>query len=195
MMGVVLAAGASRRMGRPKQTLPFGETTLLGHVVADIERSSLDQVIVVVEPELAAQVPGLTDGRSRLVAPAMRGDGCSGSLHAGLAEADDCEAVMLLLGDMPGVAAGVIDAVAADWRRSRPWGMVTSYRDELGHPFVFARDALPDLLELHGDKGVWKLLDRHPDRVEWSSQPLERPTDIDTDVDYRAALGAFGLTG
>ena len=195
IVGVVLAAGASRRLGRPKQTLPFGDTTLLGRVVADVERSSLERVVVVVEPELATQVPGLGPGRSVRVAPDTRSDGCSGSLHAGLSEAGECEAVMLLLGDMPGVDAAVIDAVAADWRRDRPWAMVTSYRDGLGHPFVFAEPAFPELLALHGDKAVWKLLDQHPDRIAQSPQPGPRPADIDTEADYRSALLAFGLAG
>ena len=195
IVGVVLAAGASRRLGRPKQTLPFGDTTLLGRVVADVEGSSLERVVVVVEPELATRVPGLSQGRNVCVAPDTRSDGCSGSLHAGLSEAGECEAVMLLLGDMPGVDAAVIDAVAADWRRDRPWAMVTSYRDGLGHPFVFAEAAFPDLLALHGDKAVWKLLDQHPDRIARSSQPGRRPADIDTDTDYRSALEAFGFAG
>jgi molybdenum cofactor cytidylyltransferase len=193
IVGVVLAAGASTRLGRPKQTLPFGDTTVLGRVVADAERSSLDRVVVVVDPELATQVPELDHGRSVHVAPGTRSDGCSGSLHAGLSEAGECEAVMVLLGDMPGVDPAVIDAVAADWRRGRPWAMVTRYRDGLGHPFVFAETAFPELLALHGDKAVWKLLDRYPDRIERSSQPRRRPADIDTDADYRSALEAFGL--
>ena len=169
IVGIVLGAGSSRRLGRPKQTLPLGDTTLLGWVVRDIERSSLDRVVVVVNRAIAAGVPGLGGGRSELVEPAAASNGCSASLRAGLDAAGDCEAVMLLLGDMPGVDATVVDGVSAAWRQRQSWAMVTRYGDGLGHPFVFAEAAFPDLRLLHGDKAVWKLLDstvtasmRHP---------------------------------
>jgi molybdenum cofactor cytidylyltransferase len=193
MVGVVLGAGSSQRLGRPKQTLPLGDTTLLGWVVRDIERSSLDRVVVVVDPATAAAVPGLGTGRSELVEPAPRNDGCSASLRAGLDAAGQCEAVMLLLGDMPGVDARVVDSVLAVWQRRRPWALVARYRDGLGHPFVFARSAFPDLRRLHGDKAVWKLLERHGDRTDEARLPLSRPLDVDTQADYEKVRAAFGV--
>lgn len=191
MVGIVLGAGSSRRLGRPKQTLPLGDTTVLGSVVREAERSSLTRVVVVVQPDIAAAVPGLGAGRSELVAPAAQADGCSASLRAGLDAAGDGEPVMLLLGDMPGVGPAVIDAVAAAWQRDRPWASVTDYDDAPGHPFVFSPASFPELAALHGDKGVWKLLDRHPARIARVRVACPRPMDVDTERDYavvRAAL-------
>ena len=65
---------------------------------------------------------------------------------------------------------------------------VCRYEDARGHPFAFARTLFPDLAQLHGDKGVWKLLDRRgADVVEVEiAGPL--PLDVDTWDDYRAVL-------
>ena len=192
MVALVLGAGASRRLGRPKQTLPLGDTSLLGWVVRDVERSSVERVVVVVDAATRAALPGLTAGRSVVVEPSDTGDGCSASLRAGLDAAGECDAVMLLLGDMPGVDAGVIDPVAADWHERRPWGMVSRYLDGLGHPFVFAAEAIPTLRSLHGDKAVWKLVEvAEGDRIAESPVLRARPLDVDAPEDYRAVLAAF----
>jgi molybdenum cofactor cytidylyltransferase len=191
VVGIVLGAGSSQRLGRAKQTLPLGDTTVLGWVVRDAERSSLTRVVVVVPPELAADVPGLGQGRAELVPPAARADGCSASLRAGLDAAGDGEPVMLLLGDMPGVDSAVIDAVDAAWHRDRPWAVVTDYDDAPGHPFVFSPAAFPELAALHGDKGVWKLLDRHPERIARVPVACRRPVDVDTEDDYALVRAAF----
>jgi molybdenum cofactor cytidylyltransferase len=196
MVAIVLGAGASRRLGRPKQTLPLGDTTLLGWVVRDVERSSLDRVVVVTDAATRSALPELSSGRSRLVEPVMPSDGCSASLRAGLDAAGECDAVMLLLGDMAGVDASVIDAVADGWLERRPWGMVTGYQDGPGHPFVFAAEALPELRGLHGDKAVWKLFGRNDGRIVTQPVPRRRPLDVDTQEDYRTvqATLAPGIT-
>jgi molybdenum cofactor cytidylyltransferase len=117
-----------------------------------------------------------------------RGGTCSQSLHSGLAAAGPCEAVMLLLGDMPGVDAPVIDTVRDAWESTRPWALVTRYDEGRGHPLVFAADAFPALLALHGDKAVWKLLESEPDRVREARIPQSLPRDVDTWEDYQAVL-------
>lgn len=188
--GIVLGAGSSRRLGRPKQTLPLGDTTLLGRVVGDVEASSLDRVIVVVGPVAEGFVPR----RAEVVSNSSYATGCASSLLAGLDAAGECHAVMLLLGDMPGVDAGVIDAVRADWEQHRPWAAVTAYRGRPGHPFVFSAGAFPTLRGLHGDKAVWKILDAQPERVRRTPVDRPLPRDVDTWDDYEAVCAAFGFT-
>jgi molybdenum cofactor cytidylyltransferase len=192
VVGVVLAAGASTRLGRPKQTLPFGDRTLLGHVVADVEASSLDRVIVVLGGAADEAAAGLRLARAQIVRNDGYGDGCASSLLAGLDAAGECDAIVLLLGDMPGVTPATIDIVVAAWRTSRSWAAVTEYEHgELGHPFVFSSDSFATIRTLHGDRAVWKIVDRDP-RVVRIAAATPRPRDVDTWEDYVAVCGAFG---
>src|SRR5262245_14131208 len=83
-VGIVLGAGRSTRLGRPKQTLPFGATPVLGKVVASAEASALTRVVVVLggaEPEVRA---ALDPDRAQLVSNDAYGSGCASSLLAGL---------------------------------------------------------------------------------------------------------------
>jgi molybdenum cofactor cytidylyltransferase len=192
--GVVLGAGSSRRLGRPKQTLPLGDTTLLGRVVGDVEASALDEVIVVVGGAEDEARAGLTVTRAQVVSNAAYASGCASSLLAGMDTAGECDALMLLLGDMPGVDAGVIDAVRADWEAERPWAAVTDYQGRPGHPFVFSAAAFPTLRGLHGDKAVWKILDAQPERVRRVAVDRPLPRDVDTWDDYVEVCRAFGVT-
>jgi molybdenum cofactor cytidylyltransferase len=188
MVGIVLGAGGSRRLGRPKQTLPFGDTTLLGHVVRDVESSSLERVVVVVGGAADEALAGIELGRAEVARNDRYGTGCASSLLAGLDAAGDCEAVMLLLGDMPGVDAAAIEAVRVGWEAERPWAALTCWRGTPGHPFVFSAAAFAALRELHGDKAVWKLVERHPERVLRVELDRGLPRDVDTWADYEAAL-------
>lgn len=189
IVGVVLGAGRSSRFGTPKQLLPLGDTTMLGQVVRNANASSLDRVVVVLG-RASGELRGSVDfGRAVVVDNTAYGTGCASSLLAGMdAAGKDCEALVLLLGDQPGVRAEFVDAVLSEWRSSRPWASVTSYGGELGHPFVFAREAFEQLRRLHGDKAVWKLIEAYPQRVHRVEIESPLPPDVDTPEDYELAL-------
>jgi molybdenum cofactor cytidylyltransferase len=187
VVGVILGAGSSRRLGRPKQTLPLGDTTLLGWVVREAEISSLDRVVVVARDDVAA-------ARAVVARPDDTDTSCAASLRAGLAAAGPCDAVMLLLGDTPEVDAALIDSVRAAWERAQPWALVPRYDDGSGHPVVFAAEALTALCSLRGEKQVWKLLESEPDRVEHARVRRPLPRDVDRWDDYEALLQTFART-
>jgi molybdenum cofactor cytidylyltransferase len=189
VVGVLLAAGSSRRLGRPKQTLPLGDTTVLGWTVRDAERSMLDRIVVVLGGAASEPVPAR---RAEFVHNTAYGTGCASSLLAGLDAAGDADAIVMLLGDMPGVDATIIDTVVAAWRADPSWAAVTTYDGGLGHPFVFAADSFDTLRGLHGDKAVWKIVDHEPeDRVRRISVGRPLPRDIDTWADYEAVRASL----
>jgi molybdenum cofactor cytidylyltransferase len=192
---IILGAGASTRLGRPKQLLPFGDTTLLGRVVTDICASALDRVVLVLGRESGEVASSLPTTRAEVVTNEAYGTGCASSLLAGLDAAGDCDGMLLLLGDMPGVDAAVIDRVLEALAARSPWAAVTRYRDGIGHPFYFSAAAFPELRVLHGDKAVWKIVDREPEgRVVRIDIDAPLPLDVDTWDDYLTVCERFSVT-
>ena len=191
VVGIVFGAGHSTRLGRPKQSLPFGDRTLLEHVVCDAEASVLDRVVVVVPTRLRPP----TVRRAEVVETVAATEGCAGSLQAGLARAGECAAVMLLLGDMPGVGPDLIDDLVARWWAAPSWAAATRYVDGIGHPLMFSADAFARLRRLHGDKAVWKIVDQEsPARLVRFAVERARPRDVDTWDDYVAVCADFGVS-
>jgi molybdenum cofactor cytidylyltransferase len=185
--GLVLAAGGSRRLGRPKQLLPYGGGPMLGHVLDTARACPFDQRIVAVGGA-ADDVLGAVDlhGFDVAVNPAF-GEGCSSSIAAALAlVAPRADVLVLLLGDQPGVRAETVGALLAG--RGDATLAACAYDDRRGHPLAFGRAVFGDLASLHGDKGVWRLLDRAGDAVADVPVPGPVPRDVDTEEDYAAVL-------
>lgn len=190
--GLVLGAGASQRFGPPKQLLPFRGTTMLGWVVNQAERAAgLDEVVVVVG-RAADQVREEVDfGAARVVENPVFSEGCSSSYRAGIgALSSESDAIMIILGDLPGVTPEIIDRLAAAWREHDAPIALCSYQGRKGHPMIFARSMFPQLVELHGDKAAWKLVDANAAVVQEVRIDLPYPDDINTPEDFeRLATG------
>jgi molybdenum cofactor cytidylyltransferase len=183
--GLVLGAGGSRRLGRPKQLLPYGDTTLLGHVVDTARGCGFDQLVVAIGGA-AEEVRDTVDlSGADVVVNDSYGEGCSSSIAAAL-EVVRADVLVLMLGDQPGVTPETVRALLAG--RGDAALAVCLYDDGRGHPIAFARDVFGELANLHGDKGVWKLLDRG-DPVEVRIAGAV-PLDVDTEEDYEAVLSA-----
>lgn len=207
--GLVLAAGGSRRLGRPKQLLPYRGGVLLDAVLATARDCGFDQTILALGGA-AAEVQNTVDtsGCDIVVNPDF-GEGCSSSIATGLAVLHpDTDAVVLLLGDQPGVRAETVRALLGALFAERdpdspeqagavpsgpggPGIAVCRYDDGPGHPVAFAREFLPELSALHGDKAVWKLLEQRADDVVELAVPGPVPPDVDTEADYRRILAAL----
>jgi molybdenum cofactor cytidylyltransferase len=189
--GLVLGAGGSRRLGAPKQLLPYRDTTLLGHVVGVARSCPFDQLIVAIggaADEVRSQVD--LSGAEIVVNDAY-GAGCSSSIAAAIGAIDPrCQVLVLMLGDMPGVSAATVDALLAG-RGDSPLA-VCRYDNGRGHPFAFGREVFGELTQLHGDKGVWRLLDQRAGEVVEIPVPGPIPLDVDTPEDYQAVLAQAG---
>ncbi len=187
--GLVLAAGGSSRLGRPKQLLPYGGGTLLGAVLTTARACAFDQLVVALggaADEVRAAVD--LDGAEVVVNDAYR-TGCSSSIAAATGVLDPrWDVLVLLLGDQPAVTPATVGRLL-DERGDAPLA-VCRYDDGRGHPLAFSRAALGDLAALHGDKAVWRLLDRRASEVVEVRVPGAVPLDVDTWDDYRAVLAA-----
>jgi molybdenum cofactor cytidylyltransferase len=187
--GLVLAAGGSRRLGRPKQLLPFRGRTLLDAVLDAARACPLHEVIVALGGN-AADVRAAVDlAGTRVVVNEAYGSGCSSSIAAALPALDArCDVLVLMLGDQPGVRPEAVRALL-DGRGDAPMA-VCRYGDGRGHPLAFSRAMFGELSGLHGDKAVWRLMDQLGDAVADVPVPGPVPPDVDTWDDYEALLAA-----
>ena len=154
----------------------------------DTARScKFDQLLCVIGGEAAAVRAAVQLGGVQVVENQSFGEGCSSSIAAALAAVDPrCEVLVLLLGDQPGVTAETVAKLLAG-RGEAPIA-ACEYADGRGHPLAFSRDLFGELGDLHGDKGVWKLLDRHADEAVDVPVDGPIPRDVDTWEDYQAVL-------
>lgn len=184
---LVLAAGGSRRLGRPKQLLPFRGRPLLDAVLATARACPAGQRLVALGGAAGDVREAVDlDGFAVVVNQAF-GTGCSSSIAAAVpALASDTEVVVLLLGDQPGVTTDAVRRLL-EGRGDAPLA-VCRYDDGIGHPFAFGQAVLPDLAQLHGDKAVWKLLEQRAADVVEVRVPGPVPLDVDTEEDYQRLL-------
>lgn len=191
--GLVLGAGGSSRLGQPKQLLPYGERTLLDHTLDTARRCGFDQLVVPIGGA-ADEVRERVDlSGADVVVNYDYGEGCSSSIAAALATVDPrCQVLVLMLGDQPGVTADTVRRLLAG-RGDAPLA-VCRYDDGRGHPLAFDRGILSELADLHGDKGVWRLLDQRADEVVEVRIAGNVPLDVDTPEDYQAVLAEAGFT-
>ena len=189
--GLVLAAGASRRLGEPKQLLAYKGTTVLGATLEMARSCGFDQLLVTVGGAWA-EVGHRVDLRDcQVVENEQYASGCSSSIGAAIAVVDDrAEGIVLLLGDQPDVTTAAV-AKLIEGAGTSPLA-VCRYGDGVGHPFWFRRQVFDDLLGLHGDKAVWKLLESDRSRVREVVIDGNIPLDVDTWQDYQALLTAAG---
>ena len=186
VVGVVLAAGSSTRMGQAKQLLPFGGSTILQTVIESAEASLLETVVVVVAPGF--DTVSLSVSRAEWAVNPQPGEGNLSSL---LVASDSWpgQAVMVLLGDMPGVGTEIIDAVLGAWDADPGYAAIASYTDGEGHPFLLSDPFISSLPRHDGEKALWPLLqDEAQGEVRHIDIPFAKPIDINTEEDYRRAL-------
>ena len=184
--GLVLGAGASQRFGPPKQLAPFRGTTMLGWVVDQARcASSLDEVVVVLGRAVDQVREQIDFGAARVVENPVFGEGCSSSYRAGIGALNsESAAIMIILGDLPGVTPEIINHLADEWREQQAPIALCSYQGRKGHPMIFAHSMFPQLIDLHGDKAAWKLVDANAARVQEVKFDFPYPDDINTPEDF-----------
>ena len=190
VLAVVLAAGGSTRMGRPKQLAELAGRPLLAHVLAAAEDAPVDRVVVALGGAAAEVLDRVDLGRAAPLVVEGWVAGMGHVLASTLAQATgDWGAVVVLLGDQPLVPGRAVARVVEAWRAGAGPVVTASYGGRPGHPKLFDRRLLPDLLRLTGDTGARDLLATHPDRVH---RVEVGDLGSDADVDVEADLVRVG---
>lgn len=185
-LGVVLAAGRSTRMGRPKQLADLGGRPLLEYVLTQMAAAPLDGVVVALGAHACRiQIAVDLHGAVPFVAPGWR-DGMGTVLAETVAaHGPGCDAVVVALGDQPLISAAAVGALVDAWRGGAGPVVTATYQGRQGHPKLFARPALERLTGLSGDRGARALLAANPD---WVYEVEVGPSSNDTDIDDDAGL-------
>jgi molybdenum cofactor cytidylyltransferase len=182
--GVVLAAGSSSRLGRPKQLLDAGGVPLIRRVVAEVLASRAAPVAVIVGAHAEAVTAALAGLEVASIVNPDHGEGVASSVRAAAAFAERCGAGGLLLAvcDQPRLDRAHLDALIAAFDGAAP--VASAYGGTVGVPAIVPRAALPRLAALRGDHGARALLRDDPATraLPWPDGAL----DLDTPDAVRA---------
>lgn len=188
--GVVLAAGAATRMGRPKQLLDWNGRPLVRVAAETALEAGLFPVLVVIGYAHEAVAEALHDLPVHCVMNSAYAAGQSTSLRAGIAALGHAgAAAMVLLGDQPFVTPAIVARLLAAWHTSEQPIAAPLYAGQRGNPVLFSRTLFPALLAVEGDQGARAVLAANHDRITLVPFDDARPlADIDTPEDYARLL-------
>ena len=184
---ILLAAGASTRMGRPKQLLPmYGNRPLLRHVVESALSEPVSPIIVVLGANAAAIAPCLDGLAVTIVVNTDWAEGMGSSLRCGLealiATAPPVQNVIVTLADQPDLPAGHFVRLIETQRTAAQPIIASECEGVRGPPVLFTAQFFPALCALRGDTGARALLREHAHEVAAVALPAAR--DLDTPADY-----------
>ena len=184
VVGIVLAAGLSRRMGQPKVVLPLEGKALVRWSVEALFPHV--EFLVVVTPPDDAHIRRALDGLAvTFVANPHPEAGQGTSIAAGVsALPEDAEAVVIALGDQPRLPAGIVPSLLEALRRDGIAIAAPVYRGVQGTPVAFAASVFDELRALEGDSGARAIVRRDPARVARLALDVDMPPDVDTPADY-----------
>jgi len=198
IIAVVPAAGQSRRLGVPKQLLPFAGTTVIGHIVDVLRRSRIDEVCVVAGYRADRLRLALGERRVRVVInPDYQRSDMLASIRCGLAAMPaDCRAVLLALGDQPAITGELVDAMIDCFAAGRGGIVVPVHAGRRGHPLLLHGRYRDEILTGYDQVGLRGLLAAHADDV------IELPvsnsavlSDMDSPEDYQRELARLNPAG
>lgn len=183
---VLLAAGASRRMGRPKQLLPVDGMPLVRRAAGIAVAAGFGHVFVVLGCRAAVIAPALAGLPLHLVINESWSDGLGSSIRAGVRRALELppapRGLVLALADQPGVSSAHLRRLAATQRRTGRSIVATFSHGVLQPPVLFTPEWFPRLARLRGDDGARKILREHAWQV--ARVPLAQASDLDTPGEY-----------
>ncbi|MFX4261841.1 nucleotidyltransferase family protein [Pelotomaculum propionicicum] len=183
---IILAAGMSTRMGRPKQLLKVGNNTLIRILTENVLLSNVDELLVVTGYQQKKVSAVISDLPVKIVFNPRYKDGQGTSLALGVKSISDAaSAFMVFMVDQPLITASLINKLMVEFQKRRCLALRPVCKGLPGHPVIFSSSLIDELKSLSGDEGARQVLKKLDDKVEYLAVGDEAVIfDIDTPKDY-----------
>lgn len=185
---LILAAGESRRMGQPKMLLTWGQTTVLGHVIATFQQAGIRDIVVVVggAREQVEEIVNQHGAQSVYNAEHAKGEMLL-SLQCGIeAQAPQTQATLIALGDQPQIQEGTVRLICERFQNTKSRLIVPSFEMRRGHPWLVDRSLWTEILEMRPQQSPRDFLHGHAQEIDYVQvQTSSILADIDTLEDYQ----------
>lgn len=184
---ILVAAGFSKRLGKPKQRLLYKGQSLLQHAIQTALSSDAQPVVVVLGARADEVKEEVNESAVYLVVNDQWEEGMASSIRCGIAALNKSnrktEGAILMVCDQPFVTPSLLnDLLTAHEKTAKPI-VACSYADTFGPPVFFHHTFFPALLQLKGDTGARSVIRQYANEVEAIPFP-EGAIDIDTEQDY-----------
>lgn len=185
---IILAAGEAKRMGKLKQLLPLGQSTILEKTIENVASSRVDETIVVLGYQAEKIISRINSAPVKIIVNPLYQDGMSTSIIAGLMAIEtEADAVMLVLADQPFIDSQIINHMLDEYKSHNKGIVIPVHRGKRGHPVIISLRYKSELLNLKGDIGAREVIPRHSDDVHEVKVGSPRITlDIDTEENYKS---------
>ena len=188
---VLLAAGSSSRLGRPKQLLEYNNQTLLQHNLEIAINSDANEIVVVLGAHLEGIKNKIDFTNIHLTYNSDWQEGMASSIRSGINMLTELnptvEGVIIMVCDQPHTTSKLLNELLTTYLSSNKQIVSSAYENTLGPPVFFHRNMFPELLKLSGEMGAKKLITQYVGEVEIVNFPKGK-IDIDTEFDYRQLL-------
>ncbi len=184
---LLLAAGESKRMGRSKQLLPYGDKTILETVIDHITHSSVDETLIVLGANREKIERIIKDLPVKSVYNPRYKEGMLSSVQKGFVSLPkETEAVLVFLGDQPMVPSSAITQIVHAYRSTEKGIVLPVFDKRRGHPILIDNKYSQKVAALDPEIGLRALIHNHPEDI--LEVELDTPAiikDIDTPEDYK----------
>jgi molybdenum cofactor cytidylyltransferase len=186
---IILAAGSSSRLGKPKQLLSYQNKSLIEHITGEAVKANLHPIVIVTGANAEQVSLALNKKDEEIVYNEHWQQGMASSIVAGISKMllldDDVEAALIAVCDQPFVTAELLQALINKKAETGKGIVACTYADTAGTPVLFDRKYFIDLQQLKGEEGAKKLLKLYEADLVTVSFP-QGSIDIDTEADYKA---------
>jgi molybdenum cofactor cytidylyltransferase len=184
---VILAAGASTRLGKPKQLLQYRGKTLLTHAINEAVNSNADAVVVILGKDASLFTKEIDERKVRVAINSSWEEGMASSVRLGLDtlfnDKPYIDAVIFMVCDQPHVLSSILNELIITQQKTTKQIVTCNYGDSIGPPALFHKKYFKELMMLSGDTGARMIIQQNMNDMTTILFP-EGEIDIDTEEDY-----------